>query len=436
MTLDFEEQVRRGLRAASQIHVVRGDMDFLEQRMRRRGRRRLGLRITAVVAVVAVVLISFGLLRGGQDDRTIFASGPLTRPPAGTEGWWSIAEAPVAARFQHTAVWTGTEMVVWGGYGAHGGHLFDGAAYNPKSNAWRRIPRAPLDLESDQSSGVALWMDTQMLVVAGYDHAKAAAYDPATDEWRKLPDPPFFGVASSGTYAAWTGTEALLWGEFGRTGEGSRGGGRREIAIYDPGTNRWRLGARAPIDAPIFSDVVWTGTELVSVSGTLRPVAYDPTADRWRVLPPAPLDERSNPLVVWTGTELVVGGGDDREGSRRDAAAYAPSTSTWRRLPDAPLPFAGSGRYGEVWSGHEALAFEAQGSLGLEGEGRVIALDPNAGTWRVGLAPTIPRRDDLPLIWTGDELILWGGGQHKSEGKGTSGCCDPIPIGEAYVPPA
>jgi len=48
-----------------------------------------------------------------------------------TNAWsaTSLVGAP-DARYQHTAVWTGSEMIVWGGTG-NGGVLNTGSRYNP-----------------------------------------------------------------------------------------------------------------------------------------------------------------------------------------------------------------------------------------------------------------------------------------------------------------
>ena len=47
---------------------------------------------------------------------------------------------PQEERGLHTAVWTGTRMIVWGGEGRNdnfGDHLLNtGALYNPMTNAW------------------------------------------------------------------------------------------------------------------------------------------------------------------------------------------------------------------------------------------------------------------------------------------------------------
>ena len=50
----------------------------------------------------------------------------------------STSSAPVA-RENHTALWTGTQMLVWGGY--HTSELNDGGRYNPvaliEAGVWR-----------------------------------------------------------------------------------------------------------------------------------------------------------------------------------------------------------------------------------------------------------------------------------------------------------
>jgi N-acetylneuraminic acid mutarotase len=47
-----------------------------------------------------------------------------------TNGWTAVTTngAPTG-RYNHTAVWTGSEMIVWGGY--NGGYLNDTFSYHP-----------------------------------------------------------------------------------------------------------------------------------------------------------------------------------------------------------------------------------------------------------------------------------------------------------------
>ena len=58
-----------------------------------------------------------------------------------TDSWTatSTMNAP-AARSSHTAVWTGTQMIIWGGYVLSSeGELNTGGLYNPNTNTWAGV---------------------------------------------------------------------------------------------------------------------------------------------------------------------------------------------------------------------------------------------------------------------------------------------------------
>src|SRR5438128_2156134 len=64
---------------------------------------------------------------------------PVIAAPAGacTDDTWaatSITNAP-AARLVHTAVWTGSEMIIWGG-ASDANYLGTGGRYNPSTDSW------------------------------------------------------------------------------------------------------------------------------------------------------------------------------------------------------------------------------------------------------------------------------------------------------------
>ena len=55
-----------------------------------------------------------------------------------TDDTWtatSTTNAPVG-RDVHTAVWTGSEMIVWGGYDISTTTLNTGGRYNPSTDSW------------------------------------------------------------------------------------------------------------------------------------------------------------------------------------------------------------------------------------------------------------------------------------------------------------
>ena len=68
------------------------------------------------------------------------------------------------ARYFHTAVWTGTEMIVWGGEGGGGSYLNTGGTYNPSTDSWTAtsLTGAPIA----RYFHTAVWTGTEMIVWA------------------------------------------------------------------------------------------------------------------------------------------------------------------------------------------------------------------------------------------------------------------------------
>jgi Kelch motif len=255
--------------------------------------------------------------------------------------WRPLERGPLGNRGGHSAVWTGEEMLVWGG-GGSGGLRADGAAYDPASESWRLIPPAPL---SPRSQHVAVWTGEEMIVWGGsrplreyrerplYD---GAAYDPRSDTWRRLPPtrllaplPAVLDVLDESEEldlnAVWTGDTMLIWGPNGG-------------ATYDPDNDLWERVPGPPSEfgvTPAGSAPVWTGQEMI-VWGGVSPfngsklfatgAAYDPEQKRWRQLPQAPISRRYQHAAVWTGARLLIWGGCCREeaGIYANGAIYTP----------------------------------------------------------------------------------------------------------------
>jgi len=81
-----------------------------------------------------------------------------------TDDTWtriSTANAP-SGRDGHTAIWTGSEMIVWGGYGGPAGILNTGGRYNPSTDSWTAtsITNAP----TRRDFHTAVWTGNEMIV--------------------------------------------------------------------------------------------------------------------------------------------------------------------------------------------------------------------------------------------------------------------------------
>src|SRR5262249_51707517 len=77
----------------------------------------------------------------------------------------SLTDVPSARDF-HTAVWTGSEMIVWGGNG-FGGPFNTGGRYNPTTDTWTAT--STNNAPTGRASHTAVWTGSEMIVWGGDD---------------------------------------------------------------------------------------------------------------------------------------------------------------------------------------------------------------------------------------------------------------------------
>lgn len=144
-------------------------------------------------------------------ERTL-RDGAAYNPATGT--WRKIAPMP-AGRWGAKAVWDGKEVLFIGGSihaAGNGVRLATrGLAYNPASNRWRWLPT----MQYPRSEFAAVWTGHQILIWGGLTAASIApphgeAYTPATGKWTAMPASPLRGRAEP--VAVWTGRQMIIWG--------------------------------------------------------------------------------------------------------------------------------------------------------------------------------------------------------------------------------
>ena len=216
------------------------------------------------------------------------------------------------ARDSHTAVWTGSEMIVWGGF--NNGMPFNaGGRYHPSTDSWAST--STTNAPSARGGHTTVWTGSEMIIWGGVDGSvfnTGGRYKPSTDSWTAT------GTtnAPEGRFdhtAVWTGSEMITWGgvDDGIFNTGGR---------YNPTSDNWT--ATSTTNAPhprCFHTAVWTGNKMivwgespdafdeVLHSGGI----YDPGSDRWRHTSAHPVpDARCNHTAVWTGSEMIIWGGD------------------------------------------------------------------------------------------------------------------------------
>jgi N-acetylneuraminic acid mutarotase len=357
--------------------------------------------------------------RGRATVRAAGSVAPVFPPPGGYEmrephedgctldSWTATWYLP-AVRAQHNAVWTGTEMIVWGGSGSIES-LNSGGRYDPATETWTKMSTGS-GVPTPRVGSTAVWTGTEMIVWGGEDGTggtnSGGRYDPATDSWTETSLDEGVPTRRQGHTAVWTGTEMIVWGGVGYLNTGGR---------YNPATDSWTetsTGAGAPTGRSLHT-AVWTGTEMIVWGGDDGAVVdtggrYDPATDGWTPTSTGSgvARERIHHTAVWTGSEMIVWGGfDGGTNGWRVGGRYNPLTDSWTETPITDSP-TGRRSHTAVWTGSEMIVW---GGIGYENTGG--RYDPAADRWtETSTGDGVPTgRMRHTAVWTGTEMIVWGG---------------------------
>jgi len=308
-------------------------------------------------------MIVFGGVTNIDEQGIRIYAGAIYDPA--TDSWSSLPDLRTGNPYGYKTVWTGTELVAFSPLGSY--------AYNPRTNRWRRLPVE----RKGGAGGVVVWTGREVIDWGGGCCAEASsgggAYDPTTNRWRRLAPSPL--AASQGPIGAWTGRELIILvsGLDPSSGKPYPASFAR-AAAYNPTTDTWR-GIAPPPALRDRATAVWDGHEVLLVGGavirqtpqpwplTRSVLGYNPATNRWRRL--APLESgRVDCAVVWTGKRLLVWGG--QAGTRRFSIqrpprgfAYDPATNRWTKLPKAPLR--GRVSPAAVWTGKTMIVWGGGG---------------------------------------------------------------------------
>lgn len=325
--------------------------------------------------------------------------------------WWISPLSFDTLQF-HTAVWTGVEMIVWGGRQS-GIALGTGGRYEVATDTW--LPLSTDDAPMGRASHSAVWTGSEMLVWGGVDTSydylgDGGRYDPVSGNWTLMsPD----GAPTPRAYHewVWTGNEMIVWAG-GDDVMPLNTGGR-----YDPLTDSWTT--MTVDNAPwgrTDSTAVWTGDEMIVWGGgtsyTLPPSMtntggrYDPQTNTWLAISTADCPgARYGHAAVWTGTEMIVWGGG---AFQNDGGRYNPVTDSWSTTDTSNAP-TGRAYTPAVWTGHEMIIWG----------GHVVTrspadsgghYDPVTDTWIATQTAGVPLpSQDHTAVWTGAEMLIWGG---------------------------
>jgi hypothetical protein len=279
---------------------------------------------------------------GGRTGTAAFANDGAIYDPQ-TNSWAMLPATTLSARFNHSAVWTGSQMIIWGGddYGTTPPGICsvdcakkDGAAYNLSGNTWTTLPAATIDA---RFSHVALWTGDsgpaahEMLILGGYGGSafvtQDGIYKVDTKQWVTLTKTVF-------DTAVWDGTEVIAF----------RGAGG--VWAINPATGVKRDIFDSPVTDGSACTSVWSGIEMIiwctrTSTDQSWVVRYDPLLDTWTTAdPPQPnVFSPEGPSAVWTGQQMLLWGGDvpdtQHGGMKPDdqGAGYRPNYMILYRAP-------------------------------------------------------------------------------------------------------
>ena len=351
---------------------------------------------------------------GGYDRaRFFFNDGGRFNPAANR--WTAVAssDAPVARR-RHTAVWTGSEMIVWGGY--NDAYLTNGGRYNPTVNSWTAVTTT--NAPSGCSGHSAVWTGGEMIVWGGTPSGASyvnggGRYDPLSDSWTSVTQTGA-PAARSGHSAVWTGKSMIIWG-------GYNGNYLASGACYNPTSNSWKTVSTTNVPAGRFSHTaVWTGSNMIVWGGNNGSYLtsggrYNPDADSWVSVATASAPKgRAGHTAVWTGAEMLVWGGSYDEGIMNSGGRYDPSFNSWTAMTASSAPAARTG-HTALWTGDEMIVWGGAYNSGasdytwtlLSSGGRYR---PSSNSWTATLTTGAPlARTGHSAVWTDREMIVWGG---------------------------
>ncbi|ONH29136.1 hypothetical protein BL253_17115 [Pseudofrankia asymbiotica] len=271
---------------------------------------------SATVAVSDTTIYLWGGSVAGAGNGAVHEAGGDLAFDVTTRTWSKLPPAPIEQRTGAVAVWTGAEVVVWGGARDLGpspkdNHLqayTDGAAYNPATRTWTRLPPAPVavglvPVDAVVVDGkVVIW--THPMVRTSWEPDLAAqrtlVYDPATYQWRVAPGPGLIEYSGGSPLVATSAGAIAVSGSVNQVD--APWNVRLSAARFDVATATW-----TPLPVPGFppslcpSSVVplrdlATGTTVAAAVPTCGdPQVLDPASGQWV------------PITDWGADKVLAG---------------------------------------------------------------------------------------------------------------------------------
>ena len=300
----------------------------------------------------------------------------------------SVAGILVDVIYNGTIVWTGSEFLLWGGgrvpYNCGAGFCSysylsnKGLKYNPATNVWTTMPvtNAPVARYYHK----AVWTGTEMIVWGGKDRLQdslhsfqntGGKYNPTTNTWTPLSIPPSFAGRQDFTMTYIGSNKVIIWG--GKAVEPKTRTITLQCAsgplsvyyydsirnysdgiIYNTINNTWTTmnNSGAP-SARYAATAEWYVDRLIIAGGTNTSHTFGCGSCTGAIGFPVPCAK-----AIYIDSILKTG------------AQYSPATNVWSPIPDAPRAFTGLSSF-----------FDNEQYIWIYGSDSTMLYEPSADDW-------------------------------------------------------
>ncbi len=385
-----------------------------------------------------------------ENDSNLLANGynSFSKVEVEPNDIWEIISSNNAPsnRYLHTAIWTGSKMIVWAGRESPSGGTEavtnTGASYDPVTDAWSAISTTNSPVA--RQNHTAVWTGEKMIVWGGLNGASSVnlpspggIYDASNDTWSLTNGTDEPNLRSFHT-AVWTGSIMIVWGGISDNSMFEEIGG-----IYDPTQDAWS--AVSTVNSPegrTQHTAVWTGSEMIVWGGRIQGGGlapnsvhmYDPEVNAWITISTSDAPQaRAAHTAIWTGSKMIIWGGHVPGSLSTTGGIFDPQTNSWEMTNtiNAPAPR----------MGHTAVSLNSKmiiwgGSFIFETEyfNTGAVYDQLTDQWtHIGVDEALQPRQIHTAIATNGKMIVWGGlgfDQWGSRGNNislsTGGIYDPI----------
>ncbi len=317
-------------------------------------------------------------------------------------------------------------MIVWGGDSGDLTPLGSGGIYDPAANSWSAV--STVGAPSPRELAAAVWTGDEMLVWGGAHYTPGlinstvlndgASYDPVRNAWTPLPSAGA-PVARNFHTAVWTGTEMIVWGGYSSAISPTNPLNFKAVntgAIYDPLTRTWKTMSTVNAPSPRgLHSAVWTGSRMIVWGGDDGHDSdigggglYDPVTDTWTPISTAGQPSgRDDHTAVWTGSRMIVWGGYANTNETNTGGVFDPSTNSWKPTSTTAAPSARE-LHTAVWTGSRMVVWGGWTGQADANSGGVYS--PGADSWSATTTSGAPSgREQASAVWTGARMIVWAG---------------------------